>query len=125
MDFLDLQNDEMNELEKSYQEYGFPVVTFHRYGGRHIASFNKHAQKTLCNYSRVKIYANAEYVVFQPSDKNDWHAYCLNHTKVGGCTTTCKEFGRLMLQGKAYKLYNTKKGFAIKRNEPLKQKVSE
>ena len=122
MEFLDLQIDEMNAIEKGYCKYDFPVVSFHRNTKNYVAFFNKQAAKMLEGYVCAKIYTKAEYVVFAFSDKNDCRSYKIHRNNAGGTFISCSALQRLMLDGKSFKLYNTKKGLAIKINEPLKNR---
>lgn len=122
MEFLDLEIDEMDEIQKSRPTYDFPVVSFHKGAHGYTAYFNRHAAKILGNCAYIKVYANAEYVVFRPSDKKDHHGYKFTINKAGGRYINCASFERFMLDGKIYKLYNTQKGLAIKINDPLKKR---
>lgn len=122
MEFLDLQIDEMESIPKTRPVYDFHAVSFRQVNNGYSAYFNRHAKAILRNCDRIKVYANAEYVVFQPSDKKDSHSYKLSINNRGGCYINCKGFERFMLDGKTYKLHNTQKGLAIKINDPIKRK---
>ncbi len=122
MEFLDLQIDEMDAIEKRYYKYDFPAVSFHRNTKNYVAFFNKQAAKMLEGYVCAKIYANAENIVFVFSDKKDCHSHKIHRNNAGGIFMSCSALQRLMLEGKTYKLYNTKKGLAIKINEPIKNR---
>ena len=73
-----------------------------------------------CDY--VKVFANAEYIVFQPYDKKDCTGYKINRNNSGGCYFNCSSLERFALKGKSFKLYNTKKGLAIKINDPIQNR---
>lgn len=122
MEFLDLQIDEMDAIEKRYYKYDFPAVSFHRNTKNYVAFFNKRAAKMLEGYVCAKIYAKADYVVFAFSDKKDCRSYKIHRNNAGGTFISCAALQRLMLDGKTFKLYNTKKGFAIKINEPIQNR---
>lgn len=122
MEFLDLQIDEMDAIEKGNHKYDFPAVSFHRNTKNYVAFFNKPAAKMLEGYVCAKIYTNAEYVVFAFSDKKDCRTYKIHRNNVGAIYISCAALQRLMLDGKTFKLYNTKKGLAIKINEPIKNR---
>lgn len=121
MEFLELQIDEMDVIKKEKPMYEFPAVTFHK-NANFTANFNRHAKKLFENCNYVKIFANAEYIVFQPSEKKDFSVLKINRNRSGGCYLNCQGLERYALQGKAYKLYNTKKGVAIKINEPIQNR---
>ncbi len=121
MEFLDLQIDEMEVIQKEKPMYDFPVVTFHK-NAAFIVSFNQHAKRAFDNYDYVKVFANAEYIVFQPSNKKYGTEHKIGRNRSGGCCFNCASLERFMLDGKAYKLYKTSKGLAIKINEPLKNR---
>lgn len=125
MEFLDLQIDEMDKVEKGYQKYDFSAVSFHRNTKNYVASFNRHAAKMLTGYVCAKIYANSEYIVFAFSDKKECNSYKIHRNKAGGNFISCASLERFKLHGKTYKLYNTQKGLAIKINDPIEKKVSE
>jgi hypothetical protein len=121
MEFLDLQMDEMENVGKTKRMYDFPVATFHK-NANFTVSFNRHAKKILNKREYVKIYVNAEYIVFQLSDKKDFNSYKITYNKSGGCYFNCSSLERFVLEGKSFKLYNTKKGVAIKLNEPIQKR---
>ena len=121
MEFLDLQTDEMDVIKKEKPMYDFPAVTFHK-NESFTVNFNRLAKKLFENCDYVKIFANAEYIVFQPSDKRDFSTLKITRNKSGGCYFNCVGLERFALDGKAYKLYNTKKGVAIKINEPIQNR---
>lgn len=122
MEFLDLQIDKMEEVAKTKVSHDFPVVTFSKCENCYMARFNKRAREMFGNCTHVKIYANAEYIVFSPSDRKDYHSYKLTFRNAGDCSTSCSKLERFVLDGKSYKLHNTKKGLAIKINEPIKNR---
>ena len=122
MVFLDLQIDEMKEIERTRCIYDFPTVSFYQTPKSYIAYFNKQARKIIDGYVCVKIYANAEYVVFRFFDKNECNSYGIKRNNLGGYYISCSRLKRIMLHGKSYKLYNTGNGYAIKINEPLNRK---
>ena len=105
MELLDLQTDEMEAIKRTRNTYDFPT----------------HARKILDGYAYTRVYANAEYVVFQFTNKKDCHSFKINRNNLDGRYICCSELRRLPLIGKTFKMYNTKKGFAIKINEPLKK----
>lgn len=121
MEFLDLQIDEMDVIRKERPILDFPAVTFHK-GANFAAYFNRHTKRMFDNCDYVKVFANAEYIVFQPSDKKDRTNYKITRNKSGGCYFNCSSLERFALKGKAFKLYNTKKGLAIKINEPIQNR---
>ena len=119
MEFLDLQIDETDAIKRTVKTYDFPVVTFHKNGTIFAASFNRHARKALDNCEHVKIFANAEYIVFQPTDRKGPHTYKISYPPRGGGTLHCQKLERFVLYGKTFKLYSTQKGLAIKLSEPI------
>ena len=67
----------------------------------------------------MKIYGNAEYIVFVPTDTKDRHSFaisCSEYSNPVVCTTALERFA---VAGKTYKLHKTPKGFAIKLNDPI------
>ena len=121
IEFLDLQICETDEVKKTNPMYDFPAVTFHK-NASYTACFNRHTRKLLGDSTYIKILANAEYVVFQPSTKKEYHSHKINYNKSGGFCFNCAGLERYGLHGKAYKLYKTQKGLAIKINEPIRNR---
>ena len=120
MEFLDVQLDEMEVIQQTKPMYDFPAVTFSRYNGSFVAYFNRLAVKAFNGCQFFKIYANAEYVVFSPVSKKDHHSFKVHYAKEDSASVSCMGLERCRLEGKAYKLYNTEKGFALKINDPIK-----
>ena len=121
MELLDLQTDEMEAIKRTRNTYDFPTVSIRKNAKSCVAYFNTHARKILDGYAYTRVYANAEYVVFQFTNKKDCHSFKINRNNLDGRYICCSELRRLPLIGKTFKMYNTKKGFAIKINEPLKK----
>ena len=120
MEFLDLHLDEMDEIQQGRPTFDFPTVSFSKYRNNYIAYFNRHAGKALEKFPCVRIYANAEYVVFQPVTKKDHHSFTVSYIKTGGGNVTCAGLERCQLHGKIYRLYKTDKGLALKINDPIR-----
>ena len=122
MDFLDVQLDDMTLVQKANPTYDFPVVTFRKHNKSFITYFNQHAGKALNNCRHVKIYATAEYVVFSPVHKKDTHSFMVHYISSDCASVSCVGLERFRLEDKTYKLYKTEKGFAIKINDPIKNR---
>ena len=120
MEFLDLQLDEMEVIQHSKPIYDFPAVSFRKYRTNYIAYFNRQAGKEFNDSPCVKIYANAEYIVFQPVHKKDHHSFTVSYIASGGGQITCAGLERFRLDNKNYRLYKTEKGLALKINDPIK-----
>jgi hypothetical protein len=120
MEFLDLNFDEMPRIEKiKHTKFPFPVVTFSKDRNTIVASFNKLCGEKFNRAKYLKIYGNAEYLIFVPSDSADVNTYKLNYNRGIYPTTASRSLERFAVNGKTYKVYQTKKGFAIKLNEPV------
>ena len=122
MEFLDLQLDGMEVIQHSKPIYDFPAVSFRKYRTNYVAYFNRQAGKAFNNSPSVKIYANAEYIVFQPVTKKDHRSFSVSYIASGGGQVTCAGLERFRLDGKNYKLHNTEKGLALKINDPIKNR---
>ena len=122
MEFLDLQLDEMEGIQPSKPVYDFPAVSFGQYKTNHVAYFNRLAGKAFDNCPSVKVYANAEYIVFQPVHKKDHHSFSVSYIVSGGGQITCAGLERFRLDGKTYRMYKTEKGLALKINDPIKSR---
>lgn len=120
MDSLDFNLDEMDVIQQSKPCHDFPAVSFSKYRTNYIAYFNRHAGNLFDKCPCVKIYANAEYVVFQPVTKKDYHSFKISYIKTGCGNITCAGLERLRLDGKTYRLHKTEKGLALKINDPIK-----
>lgn len=121
MEFLDLQTDGMDAIKKQKPQYDFPTVVFKKEKNC-TAYFNRYAKEIFNNCTYIKVCANAEYIVFQPSNKEDYYSHRISYNKSGGCSFNCAGLDRFILDGKAFKLYAVKKGFAIKVNDPIKNR---
>ena len=120
MDFLDLDCAELSQIEKrNIAKYDFPVVSFVKYEGNPVAFFNKACKEEFCYAKFIKVYGNAEYMVFQPTNTADAHCFKIYYHQKVNPKFSAAGFERFAVVGKTYRLYKTKKGFAIKLNEPL------
>ena len=119
MDLLDLDVGELSVVErKDFVQFDFPCVSFTKYESSHRMLFNRLCKKEFANAKYMKIYSNAEYIVFVPTVTKDRHCFAISANQV--VTTTALE--RFAVAGKTYKLHKTPKGFAIKLNDPIYQK---
>ena len=120
MEFLDLPFDEMTQLEKtSRAKFDFPVVHFLKGNNVLIASFNKACAIKLKNARYLRIYGNAEYIVFSPTNAVDPHGFKVTYNHKINPVVSTRSLERFSVEGKTYKVYQTSKGFAIKLNEPI------
>ena len=120
MDFLDLDFEEFSQIEKrDCVKYDFPVVSFFKYKGAAVVVFNKACEKVFDCVKFVKIYGNAEYLVFSPTNIADAHCFRIYYNKRSNPSFACAGIERFAVVGKSYRLHKTKKGFAIKLNEPI------
>jgi hypothetical protein len=118
MDFLDVQLDDMELVQRGNVTCDFPAVTFSKHDRSFVARFNKHASKALDGCKYVKIYANAEYIVFSPISKKDIRSFVVNYSVTHSASICCIGLERFRLEDKVFKLYKTEKGFALKVNDP-------
>jgi hypothetical protein len=120
MEFLDLSFDEMTQLEKtSRAKFDFPVVHFIKGHNVLLASFNKACTNKFKNARYIRIYGNAEYIVFSPTDVFDPHGFKVTYNHKVNSVVSARSLERFAVEGKTYKLYQTQKGFAIKLSEPI------
>ena len=120
MEFLDLPFDEVTQVKKNSQvRLDFPAVSFYKSSGVMHASFNKLSGSQFNKAKYLKIYGNAEYMVFSPTDKADCHCFKIFYLGSGNATVSSTAIERFAVEGKTYKVYQTQKGFAIKLNEPV------
>ena len=120
MEFLDLSFDEMTQVKSSRKvRLDFPAVAFYRSTGVLHASFNKWCCIKFDKAKYIKIFGNAEYLVFEPTDKADNHCFKITYQGNSNATISSSAFERFAVNEKIYKVYQTQKGFAIKLNEPV------
>jgi hypothetical protein len=120
MDFLDINLGEMTLIEKQkHTKFFFPAVTFSKDRNTIVASFNKLCGEKFNKAKYLKIFGNAEYLIFVPSNSEEANAYKLNYNRGLYPVTASRSLERFAVDGKTYKVYQTKKGFAIKLNEPV------
>lgn len=120
MEFLDFDCDKLIQIEKrNLVKYDFPVVSFFKYSGSPLAFFNKACKEEFCYAKFLKVYGNAEYMVFQPTNTADVHCFTIYYHQKVNPKIAAAGFERFAVVGKTFRLYKTKKGFAIKLNEPL------
>ena len=118
MDFLDVQLDDMALVRRLNAVCDFPAVTFSKQDRSFICRFNKQATEAFNGCKYVKIYANAEYVVFSPVQKKDIHSFMISYSVAYNAAVCCIGLERFRLEGKTFKLYKTEKGFALKVHDP-------
>ena len=120
MEFLELPFDEVTQVEKSNQtRFEFPAVNFYKTKNLLIASFNKFSTPNFNKAKYLKIYGNAEYLVFLPVDKVDAHCFKVTYQRNTNAIVASSALERFAVEGKTYKVYQTQKGFAIKLHEPV------
>ena len=120
MEFLDLSFDEMTQVKTNGKiKLDFPAVSFYRSTGVLHASFNKLCCVKFNKAKYLKIYSNAEYLIFAPTDKVDNHCFKITYQGNSNATVSSSAFERFAVDEKTYKVYQTQKGFAIKLNEPV------
>ena len=120
MEFLDLPFDDVPQVKKNGQvRFEFPAVSFYRCKNVMIASFNKWCGSKFNKAKYLKIYGNAEYLVFLPTDKADNHCFKITCQRSANAVVASTALERFAVDGKTYKVYQTPKGFAVKLNEPV------
>ena len=120
MEFLDLPFDEVTQIKKNGQvRFDFPAVTFYKSTGVLHASFNKWCGTKFNKAKYLKIYSNAEYLIFSPTDKVDNHCFKITYQGSSNAIVVSTVIERFAVDGKTFKVYQTQKGFAIKLNEPI------
>ena len=120
MEFLELNLDEFSQIERrNINKYDFPVVSFFKYNGSPVISFNKACEEEFGYVKYLKIYGNAEYLVFSLTDTKDSHCFAISYGRRSNPHVISSGVERFAVVGKTYKLYKTPKGYAIKLNEPI------